>query len=239
MKNSNLKVTDVSLSYDQPKLMSLPAREQPAYRVTENASACNITELLSVLIGGPRQIELAESLLSHFGGDLRRLYQAHAVELAQIKGVGEVTALRVKAALYLGLRMTLPIEERPIVNSPADAVALVQSEMSMLEQEHLRVIVLDTRNHVLDVVEIYQGSVNTSQVRIAEVFKPAVQRMAPAMIVLHSHPSGDPTPSPDDVAVTRAIVQAGKLLDVNTLDHIVIGHGGRWVSMKERGLGFT
>ena len=111
--------------------------------------------------------------------------------------------------------------------------------MSLFEKEHLRVILLDTRNHVLDIVEIYQGSINSSQVRIAEVFKPAVARTAPAIIVIHSHPSGDPTPSPDDVAVTRAIVQAGKLLDIETLDHLIIGHGGRWVSMKERGLGFS
>jgi DNA repair protein RadC len=91
----------------------------------------------------------------------------------------------------------------------------------------------------MDTVEVYHGSVNSAQVRVGEVFKDAVARMASAIIVVHSHPSGDPTPSPDDVAVTRAIVQAGKLLDINTLDHLVIGHGGRWVSMKERALGFS
>ncbi len=112
-------------------------------------------------------------------------------------------------------------------------------EMSLLEQEHLRVILLDGRNRVLDIVEVYQGSVNSAQVRIAEVFKPAIACMASAIIVVHSHPSGDPTPSPEDVAVTRAIVQAGKLLDINTLDHLVIGHDARWVSMKERALGFS
>ena len=100
-------------------------------------------------------------------------------------------------------------------------------------------ILLDTRNHVLDIVQIYIGSVNSSQVRVAEIFKPAVARTAPAIIVIHSHPSGDPTPSPDDVAVTRAIVQAGKLLDIEAIDHLIIGQGGRWVSMKERGLGFS
>jgi DNA repair protein RadC len=98
-------------------------------------------------------------------------------------------------------------------------------------------MLLDTRNRVLDIVEVYHGAVNSSQVRLAEVFKPAIQRMAPAIIVCHNHPSTDPTPSPDDVAVTRAIVQAGKLLSVDVLDHIVFGQG-RWVSMKERGLGF-
>lgn len=101
----------------------------------------------------------------------------------------------------------------------------------------MRVMLLDRRNRVLDIVEVYHGSVNSAQVRVGEVFKEAVSRLASAIIVIHSHPSGDPTPSPDDVAVTRAIVQAGKLLDIDTLDHLVIGHG-RWVSMKERGLGF-
>ena len=96
----------------------------------------------------------------------------------------------------------------------------------------------DTRNRLLDIVEVYHGAVNSSQVRLAEVFKPAIQRMAPAILVCHNHPSGDPNPSPDDVAVTRAMVQAGRLLDVDLLDHLVIG-GSRYVSLKERGLGFS
>lgn len=125
-----------------------------------------------------------------------------------------------------------------MINSPADAAALVSYEMAALEQEHLRVILLDRRNRVLDKVEVYKGSVNSSQVRVGEVFKEAIRRNASAVIVIHNHPSGDPTPSPDDVAVTRAITQAGKLLDVEVLDHLVIGQG-KWVSMKERGLGFA
>jgi len=109
---------------------------------------------------------------------------------------------------------------------------------SALEQEHLRVILLDRRNRVMETVEVYKGSVNSSQIRVGEVFKEAIRKNASALIVIHNHPSGDPTPSPDDVAVTRAIVQAGKLLDVEVLDHLVIGHG-KWVSLKERGLGFA
>ncbi len=110
--------------------------------------------------------------------------------------------------------------------------------MSALEQEHLRVMLLDRRNRVLDTVEIYKGSVNSSQMRVGEIFKEAIRQNASALIVIHNHPSGDPTPSPDDVAVTRAIVQAGKLLDMDVLDHMVIGQG-KWVSLKERGLGFV
>lgn len=239
MTTSDPLLLQVPSPYDQPKLKTLPLREQPAFRVTQNATACNLSELLAAVIGGPKQIETAQDLLAHFSGDIRRLYQAHPVELAKVRGINQTTAVRIKAALQLGLRLNLPIEERPTINSPSDAAGLVQYEMSLLEKEHLRVILLDTRNHVLDIVQIYEGSVNCSQVRVGEVFKPAVARNAPSIIVVHSHPSGDPTPSPDDVAVTRAIVQAGKLLDVSCLDHLVIGHGSRWVSMKERGLGFS
>jgi len=224
--------------YDQPQLKSLPLREQPAYRITQNAAGCNLTELIAAVIGGQKQIEIAQALLANFNGDIRRLYQAHPAELAKVKGVTQTIAIRIKAALNLGLRLNIPNEERPAINSPADAAALVQAEMSILEKEHLRVLLLDRRNHVLDIVEIYQGSVNSSQVRVGEIFRAAVQRLASAIVVAHNHPSGDPTPSPDDVGVTRAIVQAGKLLDIETLDHLVIGCG-RWVSLKERGLGFS
>jgi DNA repair protein RadC len=110
-------------------------------------------------------------------------------------------------------------------------------EMSALEQEELRTVLLDVRNRVLETVTLYRGSVSSSQVRVGELFKAAVRRNASNIIVVHNHPSGDPTPSPDDVALTRAIVQAGKLLDIDVLDHLVIGRG-RWVSLKERGLGF-
>jgi DNA repair protein RadC len=238
MTTSDPLLLEVESIYDQPKLKTLPLREQPAYRVSQNAAACNVSELLAAVIGGPKQIELSQAVLTHFNHDIHRLYQAHPAELAKVKGINQATAVRIKAALNLGLRLHIPAEERPAINSPADAAALVQYEMGLLEKEHLRVLLLDRRNRVMDVVEIYQGSVNSSQVRVGEIFRPAIQRLASAIIVCHNHPSSDPTPSPDDVAVTRAIVQAGKLLDCECLDHLVIGRG-RWVSLKERGLGFS
>ena len=181
---------------------------------------------------------MGQRLLSAFGG-LSGLHRAPFDELCSQHGLGKAKAAQINAAIELGRRMALESpEERLVINSPADAAALVAYEMSALEQEHLRVILLDTRNHVLDIVEVYKGSVNSSQVHVGELFKPAVRRNATALIVVHNHPSGDPTPSPDDVAVTRAIIQAGKLLDVEVLDHIVIGQG-RWISLKERGLGFV
>src|SRR5687768_13838147 len=147
--------------YAQPKLKSLPMREQPAYRVSQDPAACNLTELLAAVIGGQRQIEISEALLARFDGDIRRLYRAHPAELAAVKGISPTTAVRIKAALNLGLRLNIPGEERPMINSPADAAALVQYDMSLLEKEHLRVLLLDRRNRVLDIEEIYQGSVNS------------------------------------------------------------------------------
>lgn len=226
------------IPYPPPRLKRLPLREQPAYRVSANPDACNLTELLAALVGGPQQIEIAEALLERFGS-LRRLNQAHIGEIASIKGMGQQTTIRLKAALALARRSLMETDdERPVIHSPGDVVALVGYEMSLLEQEYLKVMLLDTRNRVMEVVEVYHGSLNTSQVRVAELFRPAIQRNAAAILALHNHPSQDPTPSPEDVAVTRAIIQAGNLLDLPLIDHIVLGGNGRYVSLKERGLAF-
>jgi DNA repair protein RadC len=162
--------------YEQPILKTMPLREQPAYRITQDPTACNLTELMAAVIGGQKQIELSQALLARFDGDIRRLFQAHPSELAKVRGINQATAVRIKAALNLGLRLSLPADERPLINSPADAAALVQSEMALLEKEHLRTILLDRRNRVLEIVEVYQGSVSSSQVRVGEVFQPAVAR---------------------------------------------------------------
>jgi hypothetical protein len=139
--------------------------------------------------------------------------------------------LRVLAAL-------LHPTDRPQIRSPVDAATLLMVEMGHLDQEHFRTILLDTKNRVLAMPTVYQGSVNAAMVRISEVFKAAIQQNAPALIICHNHPSGDPTPSPEDVAVTRKIIEAGALLDIDVLDHLVIGHG-RFVSLRERGVAFA
>ncbi len=197
-----------------------------------------IAILLRVGVKGDNAVEVGQRLLKKFGG-ISGLHRTPIKELMEQHAIGEAKAAQIKAAIELGRRLTLEApEERVSINSPSDAAALVPYEMSALEQEHLRVILLDRRNHVLEIVEIYKGSVNSSQVRVGELFKDAVRTNASGIIVVYNHSSGDPTPSPDDVAVTRAIVQAGKLLDVDVLDHMVIGQG-KWVSLKESGLGFT
>jgi DNA repair protein RadC len=224
------------------RITDLHETERPRERlVSLGPQALSSAELLAILlrvgVKGENAVQVGQRLLQAFGG-LGGLHRAPFEELVGQHGIGEAKAAQLKAAIELGRRLMLESpEERPTINSPADAAALVRYEMAALEQEHLRALLLDTRNHVLDIVEVYRGSVNSSQVRVGEVFKAAVRRGAPAILVVHNHPSGDPTPSPDDVAVTRALVQAGKLLDVEVLDHLVIGRG-RYVSMKERGLGF-
>jgi DNA repair protein RadC len=225
------------------RISDLQESDRPRERLESlGPQALSNAELIAILlrvgVAGENAVEVGQRLLNKFGG-LGGLHRAPFAELLSQHGVGAAKASQIKAAIELGRRLPLESpEERPSINSPADAAALVQYEMSALEQEHLRVILLDRRNRVMEIVEVYRGSVNSSQVRVGEVFKDAVRKNAAAVIVIHNHPSGDPTPSPDDVAVTRALVQSGKLLDIEVLDHIVIGQG-RWVSLKERGLGFA
>jgi len=235
-------MTDISIT-PVYRIMDLYEADRPRERLASlGPQALSNAELIAILlrvgVRGESAVAVGQRLLNKFGG-LNGLHRAPFKELIDQHGLGEAKASQIKAAIELGRRLTLESpEERPAINSPADAAALVQYEMSALEQEHLRVILLDRRNRVMETAEVYKGSVNSSQIRIGEVFKEAIRKNASAVIVIHNHPSGDPTPSPDDVAVTRAIVQAGKLLDVEVLDHLVIGQG-KWVSLKERGLGFA
>ena len=224
------------------RITDLSASERPRERLAElGPQALSNAELIAILlrvgIEGENSVQMGQRLLQDMGG-LHGLHRASVLEISQQYGMGLAKAAQIKAAIELGIRLRLEVpEERPSINSPADAAALVQYEMSALPQEHLWVINLDTRNKVINIEKMYVGSLNASTVRVGEVFKPAIQRNAASIIVLHNHPSGDPTPSPEDVSLTRAIVQAGKLLDIELLDHLVIGQG-KWVSLKERGLGF-
>lgn len=224
------------------RIMDLDEAERPRERLARLGSqALSNGELLAILLRvglrGESAVDVGNRLLRDCGG-LQGIHRIDFGELCSQRGIGLAKASQIKAAIELGNRLSVVApEERPTIHSPADAAALVMYEMGALEQEHLRTMLLDTRNRVQEIIEIYRGSVNCSQVRVGELFKPAVRRGTPAILVIHNHPSGDPTPSPDDVAVTRAIVQAGKLLDIEVLDHLVIGHG-RFVSLKERGLGF-
>jgi len=224
------------------RITDLLSSDRPRERLAElGPQALSNPELIAILlrvgIEGENAVQMGQRLLQDMGG-IHGLHRASVLEISNQHGMGLAKAAQIKAAIELGVRLRLENpDERPAIHSPADAAALVQYEMSALSQEHLRVINLDTRNKVINIDKLYIGSLNASTVRVGEVFKPAIQRNAASIIVLHNHPSGDPAPSPEDVALTRAIVSAGKLLDIEVLDHLVIGQG-RWVSLKERGLGF-
>jgi len=226
----------------RPTIKDLPVDERPRERLARvGEGALSTTELLAIIlrtgVGGESALDLARRLLSRYGG-LPGLARASFTELQSEKGLGEAKTAQVKAALEMGRRMLLAApEDRFIVRSPADVAQLLMAEMGHLEQEHFRVLYLDTRNRLLGSETVYVGSLNASHIRVGEVFREAVKRNCASIIVAHNHPSGDPTPSPEDVEVTRQLVTAGNLLDIEVLDHLIVGQQ-RFVSLRERGLGF-
>ncbi len=218
------------------KISDLPVEERPSYKIGKYPQALSSRELLALLVGGDHQMELADKLHQSCGGNLSRLGKDSILE--NIDGIGKATSDRIMAAVQLGQKLTRPIDQEPVVvHCPEDAADLVVYEMSALAQEELRVILLNTRNHVVKIITIYRGSLNSSQVRIGEIFRPAIKHNAAAVIIVHNHPSSDPSPSPDDVAITKAVIEAGKLMGVAVLDHLIIG-GNRHISLNRRGLGF-
>lgn len=226
-----------------PTIKELPSDERPRERLLHyGAHVLSTAELLAIIFRiGTRDenvVRLAERLLQAFEG-LPGLARTSPEELVNARGVGPAKVAQLKAAFELGRRLQAAApHDRPQIRSPADAANLVLSELGLLEQEELHVLLLDTKNRVTNRKMVYRGSLNTSLIRVGELFRFAIRANANSLIVVHNHPSGDPTPSPEDVAVTKQIVEAGKLLDIDVLDHLIIGHQ-RYVSLKERGLGFS
>jgi DNA repair protein RadC len=226
----------------QPTIREMPAEERPRERLRDyGPSALSNGELLAILLrtGTARENVLAQAgrLLTTWNG-LPGLARVSFAELCAAHGMGEAKASQIKAALELGRRLASALpEERPEITTPADVAGLLMTEMSLLDQESLRVVLLNTKHRVVGIREVHRGNVNSSRVRPAEVFRDAVKETCPALIVVHNHPSGDPTPSPDDVTVTRDLVAAGELLEIDVLDHLVIA-GGKFVSLKAKKLGF-
>lgn len=223
-------------------IRDLPAHERPRERLRlSGAGQLSNPELIAILlrtgIAGQNVMQLSARLLSEFDG-LAGLARASFAELSALGGMGEAKACHVLAALELGRRAAGPAPtDRPAIRDPEDVYHLLRAQMAHLEQEQLRVLLLNTKHEVLLVREVYQGTVCAASVRVAEVLRPAIRENCPNVIVVHNHPSGDPTPSPEDTAVTRRVRQSAELLDIELLDHVVIGARG-FVSMKQRGLGF-
>jgi DNA repair protein RadC len=180
---------------------------------------------------------VAMGLLGAYGslGALRRV---DASTLCGTHGLTRRQVARLRAALDLATSLLVePREQRPQVTTPRDAARLLLPEMGLLEAEQMRLLLLDTKNRLIAAITLYAGTVSACQVRVAEVFREAVRRNASALILAHNHPSGVADPSPEDVRITREVVQAGRLLDVDVLDHLIIG-ADAYTSLRERGLGW-
>lgn len=225
-----------------PRIHDMPEEERPRERLLRHgASALSSAELIAILlrtgVTGENVLSMAQRLLTNRRG-LRGIATASYGELSQERGLSEAKYCQIMAGMELGRRLvSLGVGDRVTVHSAQDVANLLQGEMALLAQEHLRVVLLSTKNQVLGVHQVYVGTVNTSLVRAAEVFRPAVRENAPNVIVVNNHPSGDPTPSVQDIELTEQLRAAGQLLQIELLDHIVIGHD-RCVSMSERHLGF-
>lgn len=223
-------------------LREMSPDERPRERLKlRGPAALSDGDLLAIILNtgivGETVTDVSQRLLAEHGG-LRGLFRLEVGELAAIRGLGDAKAVRLKAALELGRRLAaLSPEDRPQVTSPDDVANLLQIEMAALEQEQLRVVLLDTKHRIIGTRTVYQGSVNQAQVRIGEVYRDAVRQNATAIVAAHNHPSGDPTPSAADVSLTVEMVRAGEMLDIDLLDHLIIGQG-RWLSLRRLGLGF-
>ena len=223
-------------------IRDMPQGERPRERLRDQGpSHLSNAELIAILlrtgVAGENVLNLSLRLLSNFQG-LPGLARASYGELSSLKGISEAKACQLLATFELGRRMvSLHPEDRAVIRGPEDVANLLAAEMSLLDQEHLRVVLLDSKNHVTGVTEIYVGNVNSSVVRAAEVFRPAIRDNSVGIVVVHNHPSGDPSPSPEDIAMTEDLKSAGDLLGIELMDHVILG-GQRHVSLKERGLGF-
>ncbi len=219
-------------------LESLPYHERPAWRVSYQAESCSLVECLAAIIGGSMQLEIAQELTGHFGS-AHALSRATCNEIASVDGIGRAGAARLRAAIELNRMLSVPEEDnQPSICTPEDAAAMLMFRMQKLDQEHMFVLLLNTRNRLIgEPVEVYHGSLSATLIRVGELLRPAVRANAAAVILAHNHPSGDPAPSPEDVSITRTIVEAGKMLDIEVLDHLIIGNG-RFISLKSKGLSF-
>lgn len=220
----------------------LPVRERPREKLlSAGAAGLSNTELLAVLLRtGTREksvLRIAEEVLAHYKErGLLAIAHIPAAELAAIHGVGQAKAATILAAVELGRRLAITAAERmETVRGPEDVAHFAMPRFRFEQREHFAVMLLDTKNHILGLHDVSIGSLQASIVHPREVFRIAVDYAAASLILLHNHPSGDPTPSHEDVSVTGRLVKAGKIMDIPVLDHVILGHN-RYVSMKDKGL---
>ncbi|HUG16927.1 MAG TPA: DNA repair protein RadC [Thermomicrobiales bacterium] len=225
-------------------LKELPADERPREKLSlRGPGALSNAELLAIMLNtgtkGESVMALAQRIIAESGGGLRGLMRRDLDSLLEVHGLGPAKAIKMIATIELAKRIAaLGPEDRPQIRTPEDAAIILLPRMTALDHEELHVAVLDTKHRIERIVTVYQGSVNAAQVRIAEVFKEAVRANCPAIVVAHNHPSGDPTPSAADISLTSEMSRAADLLDIDLIDHLIIGDG-RWISLRRLGLGFS
>lgn len=223
-------------------LHRLPTAERPRERLAARGpGGLSAAELIAIVWGsgtrGRSAVDVAADALARLDG-LAGLARASDVELEAIPGIGRARAAQLAAAFELGRRLLADWPAgRWTVRAPGDLAGRLILQMGRLEQEELRVVLLNAKNVVLRVVTVYVGNVSASLVRVGELFRDAVRLNAAGLIIVHNHPSGDPTPSPDDLHLTSEALAAGRLLDIDVLDHLIIGHDA-YVSLRDRGVAF-
>ncbi|MGN7177268.1 hypothetical protein BK139_05440 [Paenibacillus sp. FSL R5-0490] len=224
---------------DSLLIKDFPQDERPRERFVQNGpESLSNHELIAILLRtGTKDesvLQLANRLLTQFEG-LRLLKDASLDEITAIKGIGSAKAIQLLAAVEIGRRISkLTYDDRYIIRSPEDGANYVMHEMRFLSQEHFVCLYLNTKNQVLHKQTIFIGSLNASIVHPREVFKEAFRRSAASIICIHNHPSGDPTPSREDIEVTKRLAESGKIIGIDVLDHLIIGEN-KFVSLKEKG----
>jgi DNA repair protein RadC len=220
-------------------IRDFPQDERPRERfVQHGAQSLSNHELIAILLRtGTKDesvLQLSNRLLSHFEG-LRNLKSATLEEITSIKGIGYAKAIQILTAVEIGRRVAnLSFNERYVIRSPEDGAKYMMNDMRFLSQEHFVCLYLNTKNQVLHKQTIFIGSLNASIVHPREVYKEALKRSAASIICLHNHPSGDPTPSREDIEVTKRLSECGKIIGIDLLDHLIIGEN-KFVSLKEKG----
>ncbi|KIL41020.1 hypothetical protein SD70_09325 [Gordoniibacillus kamchatkensis] len=222
------------------RIREVPPEERPRERMLNSgAESLSNAELLAILLRtgtvAESAVRLGEKLLAEAGG-LRGLVGMNAERIMRIRGIGAAKALQVQAGIELGRRIARSAAgDKLTIRSPRDAAELMMDEMRFLRKEHFVCLFLNTKNHLIAKETLSIGSLNASIVHPREVFRAAIERGSASIICLHNHPSGDPTPSREDIDLTARLDEAGRLLGIEVLDHIVIGDS-RWISLKEQGL---
>jgi len=219
----------------------LPVSERPRERLQKfGVESLSAQEILALILGrgisGESVMVTAQRLLSEFGS-LKGIADASVEELSQVKGIGIAKASQIKAAFELANRLEGYSEtaKKPLVKTPEDVASLVKSRLKGKKREHFLALLLDTRNQLIKVSEISVGSLDTSVVHPREVFKEAISASAASVIFVHNHPSGDPTASEDDIKLTKRLAEAGEVVGIDVLDHIIIGDKN-YLSLKREGL---